>query len=46
MRVVLFISISSELLAKLVLSLPEILGSASPKDLVPKRGMLSPGDTK
>ena len=47
MRVVLFIIISSELLAKLALPLPEILGSVSPKDnLVPKGGMLSPGDTK
>lgn len=43
---VLFISISRELLAKLALPLPEILGSAGPKDLVPKGGMLSPGDTK
>lgn len=46
MRVVLFIIISSELLEKLALPLPEILGSAGLKDLVPKEGMFSPGNTK
>lgn len=46
MRVALFIIISSELLEKLILPLPEILGSAGLKDLIPKGGMLSPGDTK
>ena len=46
MRGVLFIIISSELLEKLALPVPEILGSAGLKDLVPKGGMFSPGNTK